>query len=164
MSYAFHLLPYDPTSASPARLKAKNPPPTRASEARRRRLMAALLDANPGFEVNGADIKAVARSLGISVREGRKRDLEVQLCAPGDSGIQISLHNYSAYLTVPFGHKGKKAKAVFKEIWNYLNVMQEIVPEWRIYDPQTEQVIGCFDFFEGAFWTYSGGKGNLDGW
>jgi hypothetical protein len=164
MSYAFHLLPYDPTTASRARLKAKHPAPTRASEARRQKLMTALRQANPGLEVNGGDIKAVAKSLGVSVTEARKRDLEIQLCALGDSGILISLHNYSAYLTVPFWHKGKRAKAVFKEIWQYLEIMTEIVPDWRIYDPQTEHVIGCFDFFEEAFWTYNGGKGNLDGW
>src|SRR5262245_59430730 len=102
MSYAFHLLPYDPTRASKARLKAKDPLPNRASEARRRKLLAALRDANPDFQTIGADIKAVARSLGISVREARKRDLEIQLSAGDDSGIVISLQYYSAYLTVQF--------------------------------------------------------------
>jgi hypothetical protein len=72
----------------------------------------------------------------------------------GGPGIQITLFDDGASLTVPYWHKDKNARAVLAQIWEYLEVIQRVAG-YEIYDPQLECIINLGSDLERATKCYT---------
>src|SRR3954447_1486283 len=115
--------------------------PVPAKEEEKRRLAALLIDANPAFEVFEFGFDEIAQTENISIDEARLRRRHIELNGAEDgNGIQITLYDDSAELTVPYWHQGDAAQRVFDEIWSYLRLLQQ-AGNLTVVDPQIEKFI-----------------------
>ena len=80
---------------------------------------------NPQLKVFQFDHAAVAKSQKISEELASIRFRRLELNGPEENcnGIQITLFDDEASVTVPFSHEGDKAADTFREIWSYLEVI-----------------------------------------
>lgn len=116
-------------------------PPVPAKDARKRAIADALMKADPSLEVAQFGFEEIAKFQKISVEEAKIQFRHLELDGPEDGpGIQITLFDDGASVTVPYWHKDKKAKAVFAQIWEYLKVIQR-VGGYEIYDPQLDRIV-----------------------
>jgi hypothetical protein len=116
-------------------------PPIAAKEARKQEIATALAKTDPALKVFQFGFDEIAKFQRITVEEAKVRFRQMELNGPEDGpGIQITLLDDGASLTVPYWHKGKKAKAVFAKIWEYLLVIQKI-SGYQVYDPQFDRII-----------------------
>jgi len=130
-------------------------PPVTAKETRKRAIADALMETDPVFEVFQFGLEEIAKFQNISVDEAKVRWRHMELNGPEDGpGIQITLLDDGALLTVPYWHKDKKAKAVFAQIWEYLKVIQR-VGGYQIYDPQMECIVNLGSDLDKAIKRYS---------
>jgi len=165
MSYDLYLLQRvpgeDPLETAAAQLDSEseeiNPGPLDpAAEARKEMLSRALMNANSSLERFQFGYAEIAASGGISEEEARIRYRHVELNGPEDgNGIQISLHDDHASITIPFWHQPPAANQAFDEIWRYLRVLQE-TGGFFIYDPQLDCVIDLDTDREAVINEYSG--------
>ena len=119
-------------------------PKVPAKELRKQSVAAALVKANPSLKVFGFAFEKLAKSEGISVESAQACYRHIELNGPENgNGIQITIFDDTATITVPYWHKGKKAQDVFREIWLYLSIIQEVAG-YEIYDPQLDRII-CLD-------------------
>jgi hypothetical protein len=115
----------------------------------------ALLRANPSLEVFQYNYEKIAKLQGCTVAEAKARLRAIHLNGPASgSGLKITLEDDSASVTVPLGHKKRKAKVVFEGIWQSL---QTIVSEtgYKIHDPQTGKDVQSREDFEESFACYT---------
>jgi hypothetical protein len=113
--------------------------PDPALEARKHALVAALRAANPALEPFAFGHAEIARLERTSEAEARRRHRHVELNGPdGGSGIQITLHDDWASLTLPHWPRGPAGDAAWDELWRYLRVLAE-VGGFTVYDPQLER-------------------------
>src|SRR5262249_36294380 len=113
-----------------------------AKEARKKSIATALINANPALEPFPLGFEEIAKSRGISVAEAKEKFRYLELNGPEDgNGIQITLFDDCASLTVPYWHQGEDAKKVFSELWGYLSVIQQAASGYEIYDPQLDCII-----------------------
>jgi hypothetical protein len=130
-------------------------PPVPAKEARKRAIADALMKADPALEVFQFGFEEIARFQKISVDEAKLRNRHMELNgAEGGPGIQITLFDDGASLTVPYWHKDKKAKAVFAQIWEYLKIIQRVAG-YQIYDPQLEGILNLTSDLDKATRCYT---------
>jgi hypothetical protein len=130
-------------------------PPVVAKESRKRAIADALMKADPVLEVFQFGFEEIAKFQNVSVEEAKLRWRHLELNGPEDGpGIQITLLDDGASLTIPYWHKDKKAKAVFAQIWEYLKVIQR-VGGYQIYDPQMECIVNLGSDLEKATRCYS---------
>lgn len=115
--------------------------PQPEKEARKRSLADALIKLNPQLEVFPFGFQQLAEMDNISEDEAKitYRHLELNGAEDGN-GIQITLYDDSADITVPYWHSGEKAQQVFKEIWNYLELIENKAG-FVTYDPQLEKIL-----------------------
>jgi len=150
MSYDLHLLPRPPGAdvlgAARARLQQDeaeiNPgPPVPVKEANKRRLAAALMEENPRLSVFEFDYVSIAAQRGVTAEEARRSHRHLELNGPEDGpGIQITLLDDTAAITVPYWHGPRVAAAVFDEIWRYLALLERH-GGFAVYDPQLDRVL-----------------------
>ena len=119
-----------------------NPGPLRPeSEAAKQRLAAALMAENPDLHIYPFDFAAIARSESTSEAEARVRHRHLELNGPEDGpGIQVTLLDQTASVTVPYWHAGADAEPVFAEIWRYLELLER-EGGFRTYDPQLARIL-----------------------
>ena len=127
-------------------------------EALKRKVADALIAHNPKLEVFQLDYDAIATFENISVEEARRKFRYLELNGPvdDDNGIQITLFDDEASVTVPYWHESDKATNTFREIWNYLEIINRETG-FLIYDPQSDRLIDLSASFDGALRCYSGG-------
>ena len=164
MSYDFRLfLPQpglDPLVAAQSESDEEseeiNPgPPVPAKETRKRAIAVALKKADPSLEAFRFRFEEIATFQKIGVEEAKLRFRHMELNGPEDGpGIQITLFDDGASLTVPYWHRGKKAKTVFAQVWEYLKIMNQ-VGGYQIYDPQMECVVHLDSDLERATTCYT---------
>ena len=68
-----------------------------------------------------------------------RKGIELNGPAEESNGIQITLFDDEASVTVPFWHHGAAARRVFEEIWTYLQIMER-EGGFFTYDPQIDRV------------------------
>jgi hypothetical protein len=130
-------------------------PPVPAKELRKKLIADGLMKADPSLEVFQFGFEEIAKLQNISVDEAKLRFRHMELNGREDGpGIQITLLDDGASLTVPYWHKDKKAKAVFAQIWGYLKIMQR-VGGYQIYDPQMECIVKLASDLEKATKCYT---------
>jgi hypothetical protein len=150
MSYDLHLFQpvvgQEPLATAQAQLKVEteviNPgPPDAHAEMRKQQLTRALIAENPALEPYEFGYAEIARSSGISQDEARIRYRHVELNGPENgNGIQITLCDASADMTIPYWHQPPAARQVFDEVWRYLRVLHQS-GGFFVYDPQLDRVI-----------------------
>jgi hypothetical protein len=125
-------------------------------EALKRKVAEALILHNPDLEISKFDYEAIAKLEKISVEEARLkyRHLELNVAEYDCNGIQITLFDDEASVTVPYWHEGDKAKETFQEIWNYLWIICRETG-YLIYDPQIDQFIEPSTGFDAALAYYA---------
>src|SRR2546421_82577 len=82
-------------------------------------------------------------------------NLELNGPREGANGIQITLFDDEASVTVPFWHKGDKAAHTFREIWSYLEIISREAG-YLIYDPQIDRISDASAGFGDALTCYTG--------
>lgn len=126
-------------------------------EALKRRVADALITHNPKLEVFQFGYEEIAKHEKISVEEARLKYRHLELNGPEEdsTGIQITLFDDEASVTVPFWHKGDQATDTFRKIWSYLEIISRETG-YLIYDPQIDRVFEPATSFEDALACYSG--------
>ena len=115
--------------------------PQPEKEARKPSLADALIRLNPQLEVFPFDFQELARIDGISEDEAKIKYRHLELNgAENGNGIQITLNDVSTEITVPYWHSGEEAQKVFKEIWSYLELIENEAG-FVTYDPQLEKIL-----------------------
>jgi hypothetical protein len=130
-------------------------PPVAAKETRKHAIADALMKTDPLLEVFQFGYEEIAKFQNISVEEAKLRWRHMELNGPDDGpGIQITLLDDGASLTVPYWHKDKRATVVFAQIWVYLKIIQR-VGGYQIYDPQMECIVNLASDLEKATNSYT---------
>jgi hypothetical protein len=130
--------------------------PITENEERKKDLAKSLLTYNPALQIFKFDYKEIANSLGITEDEARIRFRHIEINSPDHKkGIQIILYDDTASVTIPYWHRDEEAVSAFKEIFEYLQILQNEA-KYLIYDPQIERVINlsqdlseilkCYDY------------------
>nr|WP_319395939.1 hypothetical protein [uncultured Desulfobacter sp.] len=116
-------------------------PPDEASEAKKKRIANSLISFNNDFEIFCFGFDEIAKIENISIEDAKikYRHLEINESDDGN-GIQITVYDNSATVTVPYWHTGETAKEIFEKIFEYLQIIQE-ESGYIIYDPQIESII-----------------------
>ena len=128
--------------------------PDELTEARKRALADALIAKNPALTPFALEYDQIAEFRGITVEEAKRKYTYIELDGPDDGpGIQITLYDEYATVTVPYWHTGAKAQEVFEEIWEYLRVIRDKA-EFVIFDPQVERILDLDRDRECALATY----------
>ena len=132
-------------------------PPDPQKEAVKRRVADALIARNPKLEIFQFGYDEIAKREKISVEEARRKYRHLELNGPreGTNGIQITLFDDEASVTVPFWHQGDKAADTFRELWGYLEIISREA-DYLIYDPQLDRVSEPSAGFADALACYSG--------
>ena len=158
--YLFQPVPgEDPVETARARLEVDtdeiNPgPPQADAEKRKQQLVRALMAENPALEPFSFGYAEIASHEGISEDEARIRYRHVELNgSEKGNGIQITLYDDYASITVPYWHQPVAAGGAFDEIWRYLRVLSES-GGFFVYDPQLERVLDLEDDRPEAVETY----------
>lgn len=128
--------------------------PVPVNEERKRRVAQALITRNPAFRPFAFGFEEISKLEKITVEEARKKYRHIELNgAEGGNGIQVMLFDYEAAVTVPYWHQDAKARRVFEEIWNYLEIIQR-EGGFFAYDPQIERVLDLPVDFEASIASY----------
>jgi hypothetical protein len=130
--------------------------PDSSKEALKARLASALTRSNPALKVFEFGFAEIAEQLGITVDEARVRFRHLELNGAEDGyGIQITLFDDVATVTVPYWHAGAAADRVFGEIWKYLAIL-ESEGELEAFDPQLERLLDLNGDFDAVTECYRG--------
>ena len=117
---------------------------------------------NPSLEVFQFDYAAIAKTLKISEQEAQIQYRHVELnAADGGNGIQITLYDDTASLTIPFWHKGEKASEVWREAWQYLECLER-QGGLSTYDPQLDRMLNLAPDLEEVGTGYASGVGDTE--
>lgn len=119
------------------------PAPDPAKEALKRKVADALVSADPQLKIFRIDHAAIARQRKISREQAERefRDIELN---DESVGIQITLFDDEAGISVPYWHQGEKAQSVMRRV---LAAADLICREtgYVAYDPQIEEVVTTSD-------------------
>jgi hypothetical protein len=170
VSYDFHLFRPEPgvelEAAAEAALEydsaADSGDPDPGNESRKQRLVAALREQDPTLEVFLFDYAKIAARENISEEEARRRHRDVELNTPDGVGVQISLFDDTAAVTVPYWHSGSTAVDVFNRIWQYLAILEK-EGGYRTQDPQVGRVLDLAHDFQLVAGCYGHGVGCTQG-
>jgi len=132
-------------------------PPDTQKETLKRKVAGALLTRNPQLQIFQFDYAAVAKLQKISEEQARITFRHLELNGPEENcnGIQITLFDDEATVTVPFWHRGDKAADAFREIWEYLEIISREAG-YLIYDPQIDRLIDPSADFADTLACYTG--------
>ena len=150
MSYDFHLVPDKNTDDVLAEVHARfehqeeeiNPGPLIPEKEEWKNWLAGLLiKSNPNLRPFEFGFSAIARKYNWTEEEAHVRFRHIELNGPDDgNGIQITLYDESADITVPYWHQPEAAVVVFDEIWKYLTILADN-GNLAVYDPQLDRIL-----------------------
>jgi len=131
-------------------------PPDKQKEAQKRQVAEALIAHNPNLEVFQFGYDEIAELEKISPSEARLKYRHLELNGPEDgNGIQITLFDDEASVTVPYWHEGEKASDTFSEIWGYLEIIHREAG-YLVYDPQLDRLLDTPADYDAALARYTG--------
>jgi hypothetical protein len=159
----------DPAVVAEAALAAEedgiNPGPIDpAIEDRKRAIAAALIQADPTLRISAFEFAEIAALQGVSETEARRanRHLELDAGLESRTGIQITLFDDTAALTVPYWHHDAAMREVWSEIWKYVGVLKH-AGAFVAYDPQIERIVDQARDADAVLVSYAGGVTFTDG-
>ncbi|HEY9776577.1 MAG TPA: hypothetical protein V6C81_22635 [Planktothrix sp.] len=123
-----------------------------AKEFAKKKIRDVLLHHNAKLIVTESHSKAKENSLEDCEK---KSATVIQFDEPEEigTGLQITLSDDSANVTVPYWHLAGEANAVFHEVWDYLLILED-EGGFRTYDPQVDHVLDLRLDFEKVALTY----------
>lgn len=129
--------------------------PVPAKEERKQRISAALIARNPKLEPFAFGFDEIAKLENITVEDAKKKYRYIELNTPLEesNGIQITLFDDEASVTVPYWYEGAAARRVFEEIWIYLEIIER-EGGFFTYDPQIARVLDLEKDFESSLGCY----------
>ena len=128
--------------------------PVPAKEERKQRISAALIAHNPALEPFAFGFDELSKLQKITVEDAKKKYRHIELNGPdGSNGIQITLFDDEASVTVPYWHEGAAARQVFEEIWSYLQIIER-EGGFFTYDQQIGRVLDLERDFESSLGCY----------
>lgn len=132
------------------------------AEVRKKKVAAALVAHDARLEIFKPDFDKIAKLYKISPAEAydRVRHLEINDAAQKTSGIQITLFDDSAALTIPYWHKRDAAERVLRQAWGYIDIVCRECA-YEVYDPQLGRVIDA-GAFDDVLWTYASMTERMD--
>jgi hypothetical protein len=130
-------------------------------EAKKKKLAEALIAHDARLERFKPDFGKIAKLHKISPAEAYDRMRHVELNADKASGIQITLFDGSAALTIPYWHKRDEAERVLRQAWGYIDILARECG-YEVYDPQLGAVIDA-GRFDDVLWTYASMTERMDG-
>jgi hypothetical protein len=136
--------------------------PEPQKEAAKRELAEQLQLISPSLEAFQFDYSEIAKSLKISEQEARTEYRHLELNAPDDgNGIQITLYDDTASLTIPYWHEGEKASEVWREAWRCLECLERH-GGLSTYDPQLDRMLSLASDLDEVRKEYAVGVGATD--
>jgi hypothetical protein len=136
-----------------------NSGPVDVEKEKQKAALASALMATSRLDKSQFEYQAIAKMEGISEAEARVRYRHIELNeATHETGIQITLYDDKADITVPYWHEGKAALEVLQEIWNYLKIIQRET-KYVTYDPQIYKVLNLDSDFEKVLAMYGSAMG-----
>jgi len=167
VSYDFHMIIVGPGEDAEAAVRravereeaaedeGPGSPVVSADDAERaRRVVSALQRHAPALEPFQLDHAKIARSLGVSEDEARRRFQHVELNDDG-AGAQVSILGPTANVTVAYCHTGDKAEEVLTRVWGYLRVLQE-EGGFAVFDNQLGRALDLDKDFRDVLAAYLG--------
>ena len=130
-------------------------PPDPEKEAAKLELAKQLQVIDPRLEVFPFDYQAIAKTSKISDEEARTRYRHIELNVI-EIGIQITLFDDTASLTIPYWHRGEKAREVWREAWRCLECLERD-GGFRVYDPQLDRMLNLVSDLEEVCSGYDSG-------
>jgi hypothetical protein len=138
-------------------IEMEEPPmskPDPDKEALKKKVASALMKANPRLEKFSFDYREIARFKKITIEEAKSKYRNIELNEPeGGNCVQIELYDNQAFITVPYFHKNQKAEIVFKDIWNYMKIIQRETG-FVAYDPQADMILDLSQGYTQALEVY----------
>ena len=134
-----------------------------AVEAVKRRVADALLAHDARLKPFALDFDEIAKLHKMPVEEvyQRFRHVEINDAAERTSGIQVTLFDDHATLTIPFWHKRDVARQVLTQAWGYIGIICEACG-YEAFDPQLDRVINT-GAFEDVLACYEGAGRRIEG-
>jgi hypothetical protein len=130
-------------------------------DALKARVAEALIAHNSQLSTFPFDYDEIAKSENFSVEEAQLRYRHIELNGPDDgNGIQITLFDDEASVTVPYWHEGGKAESTFREIWEYLRIIQRETG-YLVYDQQLGRIVDLASDFDAAIRCYCGASAHV---
>jgi hypothetical protein len=123
-------------------------------EVTKRKLADSLRTKQPLFDEFVFDHDALARSHRIDRAEAQRRFRHIELNLER-SGLQITLFDDSATVTLPYGHSGNEARDALAGAWDCLKTISGEVG-YRVYDPQLGRILDLESDFYPVVDLYSG--------
>jgi hypothetical protein len=124
-------------------------------EARNRAVVAALLRVNPALHVWEDDPESIAEMNGITVQEAQSHFRSTEIHTPdGGNAIEIGLYADEAGILVPYWYTAETAESVFREVWEYVQVIERETG-FKTYDPQTGRIVNSWADMQLAFSSYA---------
>jgi len=119
-----------------------------ATEAAKRKIANALIAHDGELEERERDYDEISalHKLRLDDAYQRVRCVELTDVSPGGSGVQITLFDAHATLTIPHWHEGAAARAQLTRVWRYLDIICEMTG-FEVFDVELDRVIarGAFD-------------------
>ncbi|NOT40914.1 MAG: hypothetical protein HOP13_10510 [Alphaproteobacteria bacterium] len=123
------------------------------AEANKRKLADALIAHDARLELFKPDFAAIANLHKMRVDEAHERFRHLELNATA-SGIQITLTDDSASLTIPYWHKGDDARRVLEQAWGLIEIVCRET-NYEVFDGQLDRVIDV-NAFDDVLRSYAG--------
>lgn len=118
-----------------------------AVEAKKRKVVSALIAHDPRLEIFAPDFDKIAALHQVPVTEAHARMRRIKLNADRESGIQIGLFDDCASLTIPYWHASDRARSVLEQVWGYIGIIAEEFG-YEVFDRQLDRVIDVHAFEE----------------
>lgn len=133
-----------------------------AVEARKRKLADMLIAHEARLELAKPDFGAIARLHKMRVDEAyeRFRHLELTDTSAQSTGIQITLWDDGAGLTIPYWHQGDAARRVLEQAWGLIEIICRET-NYEVFDPQLDRVIDV-NAFDDVLETYAGATQRME--
>jgi hypothetical protein len=152
MSYDFTLFRaqagVDPRAIARADDALEAGPRDPTAEALKRKVADALRAFDAALDERVLDHDAISKLHKMRVDEAFERFRYVELTdvAEGGSGVQITLFDDCASMTLPFWHEGEGARRHLQRAWDYLDILCRETG-YEVFDPQLDRVIdsGAFE-------------------
>ncbi len=120
-------------------------------------LAESLIRANLELSVFKFGYAELAKVCEITKEEAKVRYRHLELNGSDDgNGIQITLYDDAATLTIPYWHEKQEAEDTFNEVLRYLKLFQSEAG-YSTYDPQLERVLDLSTGIGDVLSAYAGG-------
>jgi hypothetical protein len=131
--------------------------PDPEKEERKKKIARSLIELNQGLRGFQFEYQEIAKMENITKEEAEVRYRHLELNGPDDGkGIQITLFDDQATITVPYWHSGDAARGALDEINRYLELLRR---QWgfSVYDPQMECILDTSKHYDEILNSYSDG-------